>query len=73
MDSLKLKLGSGPNFNFDYHGKKNSTILEKTKCQKRTKVDMTDTRKKKSPSTRKINAKRMEDFVTTKLKKNLEN
>ena len=38
--SLKLKLGSGLNFNFDYQGKKKSTLLEEQNCQSRTNVDV---------------------------------
>ena len=64
--SLNLKLSSGFYFNFDYHGKKKSTLLEESNCQGRTKVDVMETKKKKSPSTRKRNAKRMEDFVSKK-------
>ena len=66
--SLNVKLSSGFNFNFDYHGKKKPTLLEESNCQSRTKVDVIETKKKKSPSTRKRNAKRMEDFVTKKSK-----
>ena len=64
--SLNLKLSSGFNFNFDYHGKKKSTLLEESNCQSRTKVDVIKTKKKKSPSTRKRKAKRMEDFISKK-------
>jgi hypothetical protein len=61
--TLKLNLGSDLNFSFEYHEKMNPTILEEPNIQSKTKMNVMKARKKVSPSTKKKNAIRREDFI----------
>lgn len=64
--TLKLNLGSDLNFSFEYHEKMNPTILEEPNIQSKTKMNVMKARKKVSPSTKKKNAIRREDFIKLK-------